>query len=305
MKIATHNVRNLYDPGTVISEENNIAVNEEFFNKRITYLVEKYQKLDLDIICLQEIGGEKGVARIGEALGYDYFFAKPNKRGIRMAVLYKKEFTGSISCNSVSFGDISIPSIDKQGDTSSLLPIQQRRDVLVIDIDSFLGKKLRIVTFHLKSMLPMYLEGDDKEHDTRAYVDARFRSVFYKTMELRALRYYVETSLDEGRELVLLGDFNEDHNASSISILKDSNKEERVLFNVLTGYTGNATTHMYRGNKLTFDTILVSGNLYKNISSVSVENDDLKDYSILGWGEVENVVEPDHAMVMVEVVDSH
>lgn len=301
MKIATHNVRNLYDPGTVISEESNEVVDEAFFNKRITYLTEKYQKLDVDVICLQEIGGELGVIRIGEALGYDYFFAKPNKRGIRMAVLYKKELSGTITCNSVSFGDIVIPSIQTQGDTASLLPIQQRRDVLVVDIDSFLGKKLRIVTFHLKSMLPMYLEGDDVESDTRAYVDARFRSVFYKTMELRALRYYVETSLDEGRELVLLGDFNEDSNASSVSILKGSNKEERVLFDVLTGYTGNATTHMYRGNMLTFDTILVSDNIRKNISSVSVENDDLKDYSVLGYGEIEHVVEPDHAMVIVEV----
>lgn len=301
MKIATYNVRNLYDPGTSIDEETLEVVQEGFFKDRVNYLIEKFRKLDLDIICLQEIGGEKGVSIIGDTLGYDYFFAKPNSRGIRMAVLYKKELAEHIKCESVSFGELSIPSIQEHGDTKDLKPLAQRRDVLVCDLENYNGNKLRVVTFHLKSLLPTYLEGEDRENDTSLHSDARLRSVLYKIMELRALRSFAEKSMNEGREVVLLGDFNEDHNASSVSILKVSNKEDRVLFDVLTGYEGDKTTHMYRGGKLTFDTILVSPRLKKDIISVSVENQELKDYSILGWGEIEHVIEPDHAMVILEL----
>jgi exonuclease III len=301
MKIATYNVRNFYDAGTSIDRETEEVVKEDFFNKRVAYFVEKFRALNLDIICLQEIGGEKGVSIIGDILGYNYFFAKPNKRGIRMAVLYKKELSEKIRCESFSFGDISVPDLQEEGDMKSFKPMNQRRDVLVCDFDNYNGKKLRIVTFHLKSLLPLYFENDDKENDEKAFSDAKFRSVFHKIVELRAMRTFVDKSLNEGRELVLLGDFNEDHKASSISILKDSNKEDRFLFDILTGFKGDDATHIYRDTKLTFDTILVSNNLKNSISSVSVNNEDLKCYSGLPFGEIENVIEPDHAMVVLEL----
>lgn len=299
MKIATYNVRNLYDPGTKISPEMEETVTEDFFSKRVSFFIEKFKELDLDIICLQEIGGERGVMEIGKGIGYGYFLAQPNKRGIRMAVLYKKHLEDAISCQSVSFGELHIPSIHSNGDTASLLPIAQRRDVLVCDM-TYNNKPLRIVTFHLKSMLPMFLEGESFESDSATYTNARFRSIFFKCMELKALRAYAEKSMDEGREIVLLGDFNEDRNGSTLSILKDSNNEERILYDILTGYEGNQMTHMYRGNKLTFDTILVSPALKDSISLISVENKDLKmDYSTLPMGEIEHMVEPDHAMVVM------
>ena len=78
MKIATYNVRNLFDPGTFLDERAEDAVDEGFFNQRIDYLTKYFTELDLDIICLQEIGGEKGLHMITERLPYDVFFAKPN-----------------------------------------------------------------------------------------------------------------------------------------------------------------------------------------------------------------------------------
>ena len=179
MKIATYNMRNFYDGGTFVDEEAEEPVSQEMFLERVTYFTELFRPLDIDIICLQEVGGEKGVFMIGEVLGYDCYFAKPNKRGIRMAVMYKKALAPSITCSSVSFGELSIPSIQEQGDTHVLKPILQRRDVLVVDVDSFHDKKLRIVTFHLKSNLPMYLETDNKETDQKAYTEAKFRCVLY------------------------------------------------------------------------------------------------------------------------------
>jgi exonuclease III len=85
MKIATFNMRNFYDAGTFVDSESEEAVTEDFFNERVTYFTEFFRPLDLDVICLQEVGGEHGVTRIGDGLGYNYFFARPNKRGIRKA----------------------------------------------------------------------------------------------------------------------------------------------------------------------------------------------------------------------------
>lgn len=300
MKIATYNVRNLFDPGTFLDDRAIDAVDENFFNQRISYLTNYFKNLDLDIICFQEIGGEKGVTLLGESLSYDFFFAKPNKRGIRMAVMYKKEYAGLISCESVSLGELSIPSFATEGDTASLATIQNRREVLVIDL-MHQGKKLRIVTFHLKSLLPEYLPGDDMENDRVIHANAKFRCILYKMLELKGLRALADKSIDEGRDVIFLGDFNDNNNSSGIDILKSSNKEECQLYDVLVGYEGDKTTHFHRGNKLTFDTMLVSKKIQESIKEIHVENKTLKDYSMLGPGDIEHEIESDHALVWVTI----
>ncbi len=146
-------------------------------------------------------------------------------------------------------------------------------------------------------MLPEYLEGDNKENDTQAYADATFRSVFYKMMELRAIRALADKSLKEGMEVIFLGDFNEHVNGSIMSILKSSVLDEMRFWDVLTKYEKDKTTHIHRSNRLTFDTILVSSGLQNYIGDTNVYNGELKDYSMLQKGDIETVVEPDHAMV--------
>ena len=164
-------------------------------------------------------------------------------------------------------------------------------------MDSYNGKKLRIVTFHLKSNLPMYLDDDNKETDAKAYTEAKFRCIFYKMMELRSLREYVDTSINEGREVVLLGDYNENYNSSTMDILRGSNQEERILTDVLYNYSKDKTTYIHRGNKLTFDTLLVSSKTNEALESVIVLNDNLQDFSLLPLET--QVVESDHAMVVL------
>ncbi len=300
MKIATYNVRNLFDPGTFLDERAIDAVDETFFNQRVAYLTDYFKNLDLDIICLQEIGGEKAVRALGETLSYDFFFARPNKRGIRMAVMYKKALADVISCESVSLGELSIPSIVATGDTDGLAKVSNRRDVLVIDL-AYQGKRIRIVTFHLKSLLPEYLEGDDIENDRVAHANGKFRCILYKMLELRSLRVLADKSIDEGRHVIFLGDFNDNNNSSGLDILKSSNKEECALYDVLVGYQGDKTTHFHRGNQLTFDTMLVSKGVKEMIEVVKVENQTLKDYSILGPGEIEHEIESDHALVWAKL----
>ncbi len=300
MKIATYNLHNLYDPGTFVDDKTTEPINERFFNERIAYFTEQFRTLKLDIICLQEVGGEKGVALIGDALGYSYFFAKPNKRGIRMAVLYKKELTEYIFCESVNLGSLYIPSIQERGDTKDLQPIVQSRDILEITLRTS-EKTISINTFHLKSNLPQYLEGDDIENDSEAYVDGKFRCVLYKIMELRAIRKHATSRLQEGKEIILLGDFNENNIASTFDILKGSQKEELRLEDVLKTYEGDVTTHYHRGGKLTFDTILISQGLVEKVTEVNVENKELKDCSMLPL-EAE-VVGTDHALVWVDLKD--
>ena len=298
MKIGTYNVHNLFDIGTAVDDRTDDVISERFFNERISYFTEKFKALDLDILCLQEVGGEQGVSILGDALGYSYFFARPNKRGIRMAVLYKKELASRISCESVNFGELAIPSIEIAGDTRLVKPIAQRRDILEITLTTE-GKSISINTFHLKSNLPQYLEGDDIEHDPEAQVDAKFRCILYKTMELCALKRFVNKKLAEGKEVVLLGDFNENNTASIMDILKSAQQDDLRLEDVLSGYSGDVTTHMHRGGRLTFDTILVSKGLSEKIKKTMVENKDLKDCSMLPL-EAE-VVGSDHALVWTEI----
>jgi exonuclease III len=297
MKIATYNVRNLYDSGTFVDSETTEPVNERFFNERIAYFIEKLKALDLDIICLQEIGGEKGVALIAEALSCNFFLARPNKRGIRMGVIYKKTLEAMVSCQSLSFGDLSIPSIQERGDTEMLQPVKQSRDILEITCRTP-KVILSINTFHLKSNLPQYLEGDDMEHDSDAYVDAKFRCVFYKIMELRAIRKHVTSRLKAGSEVILLGDYNENNTASLMDILKGSQEETLRLNDIMASYKDSPVTHYHRGVGYTFDTLLISEGLKDKVRSVHVENGDLEDCSQLPLDA--EVVGSDHALVFGE-----
>lgn len=297
MKIATWNLRNFYDGGTFLDDKVSDAVPEEFFLRRVAYFTEVFRNQDIDIICLQEVGGERGIPMIGDALGYDYFIAKPNSRGIRMAVLYKKKYSTSITCKSVSLGEFAIPSIHTQGDTTVLPTISQRRDVLTIDITDAHGKKIQLITFHLKSLLPMYLEGEDRTSSSQTQTDAKFRCIFYKMMELRGLRAYADTVMNEGKEVVFLGDFNEHHKSSSIDILKSSANVEKMLEDVLADYKGDSATHIHRISRLTFDTILVSKGIYDEIENVTVENKELRAFN--NYPVEEQVVESDHAMVVL------
>lgn len=298
MKIATYNLRNLFDPGASVDDSGGTPISERFFNERIAYFTEKFRALSLDIICLQEVGGEKAITIIGDTLGYHYFFARPNKRGIRMAVLYKKELAHNITCESVTFGSLHIPSIQERGDTDVLRPIEQRRDILEITLVTS-GKTISINTFHLKSNLPQYLLGDDVEHDSNAYVDGKFRCLLYKIMELRAIKKHTVSRLQEGKEVVLLGDYNENNTASTMDVLKGDQQDELRLEDVLKVYDGDVTTHYHRGMKLTFDTILVSQGLVEKVKAVHVENKDLVDCSMLPLDA--EVVGSDHALVWVEV----
>lgn len=291
-------MRNLFDAGATVDDRTESVISERFFNERIIYFTDKFRTLDLDILCLQEVGGEQGVSLLGDALGYSYFFARPNKRGIRMAVLYKKELASRISCESISFGELAIPSIEIAGDTHTLKPISQRRDILEITLTTA-GKSISISTFHLKSNLPQYLEGDDIEHNAGAHVDAKFRCILYKTMELCALKRFVNKKLIEGKEVVLLGDFNENNTASMMDILRSAQQDDLRLWDVLSGYAGDATTHIHRGGRLTFDTILLSEGLRGNIRETVVENKDLADCSTLPLDE--EVIGSDHALVWVEI----
>jgi exonuclease III len=300
MKIATYNIRNLYDAGTFIDERAENAVHEDLFNTRVAHFSSLFKERNVDVICLQEVGGEEGIKKIAENIGYEYVCAKPNKRGIRVAVLYKKEHNNSIQTESLSLGDLHLPAIQKKGDTDSVDPIAQRRDVLVIDIKKEGKRSMRIVTFHLKSLIPTYLEGENEE-EMNAHSDAKFRSVLYKMMELRALRSYTTKSIQEGYDVVLLGDFNEHNNSSGIDILKSSMLDDYRLYDVTVGYAGDKTTHIHRGNKITFDTILVSNGLKDSYSQVIIYNEGLKDYSTLPPGDIEYVVEADHAMVSVSI----
>lgn len=300
MKIATYNVRNLYDAGTFIDDRGTEPVKEGHFKERIAYFIQKFKTLDLDIICLQEIGGEKAVTTIGDALGYDYFFAKPNKRGIRMAVLYKKELANSITCESISLGELHIPPIQERGDTDTLKPIAQRRDILEITLTTP-EKVISINTFHLKSNLPQYLDGDDEEFDSESHIQAKFRCILYKTMELCALKKHANRRIGEGKEVIFLGDYNENNTASMMDILYSAQTDELRLTDTLSLYQGDKTTHMHRGNKLTFDTIIVSAGLLDTVKEIHIENSDLRDLSMLPLDTV--TIESDHALVWMEMGD--
>lgn len=87
-KAMTWNVENLFRPAPGATQ-----VDQQRFQRKLTLLADVVNKLDPDVVALQEIGGEGPLHALQQALGGTYphhaVSAFPDRRGIRIAFLSK------------------------------------------------------------------------------------------------------------------------------------------------------------------------------------------------------------------------
>lgn len=208
MKVTTWNVENLFLPVDDASDEKKKA-----FEDKLELLTNVVEKIDPDVIALQEIGTEESLTALQDSLGGSHSASSigvPDGRGIRVAFLSKHAVVEKEDIVDFPSGPALLTfSIDNDGQP---VPITRMgRGALRIRVKVG-GKQVDLINAHLKSKLltfPPPGKWAPKDEAERAQVGGI--ALHRRTAEATTLRLRVNGVLvgNEKTPLVLLGDLND------------------------------------------------------------------------------------------------
>lgn len=305
MKIATYNVRDLFDERVLHSYGREFLLTPGFVQQRIDALATTIKAMDADIVAIQEVGSERVLRAIAEktGLGYSVFIATPDQRGIANAVLYK--YPGV--CSAVM--SLSSLPVFVDGDEDvygERLDHSKVRDFIQVE-SSYAEKPLHIFGIHLKSANAINKktsDGADIAPVTQLEAaDGLIRSRLYQFSQARNLRQKIDTivSSDVGAQIIVLGDFNTEANDDCMKIIKGHSKKlSGILTNACDEIPENKKfSYLGDGRKRLIDHVLLSESLKKHLVVTTVFNEHLTDQTIHHAPPL--IVESDHAAISIEL----
>jgi endonuclease/exonuclease/phosphatase family metal-dependent hydrolase len=303
--VATWNVENLFLPGTPDGPSN-----PDVYARKLAYLTSVIVAAGSDVVCLQEVGGEQPLADLQSALGGvlpHSAIGQPDDRGIRVAVLSRFPITERYDW--VDFPAGGLPAVpDADGNVITAMGRGALETVLTLAD----GRKLRVVTTHLKSKI-LSFPGD------RRYPldeDERARGAGYalvrRAAEAVAVRVELNTWMPREPDVpvVLAGDLNDEPHAVTTTLLAgpadaDPNQPDRFdpyrLYNLADRLPpARAFSRIYRQRRELIDHVLISRKLLLAGVTADAFVDD-----IVGIDEDvdsrRDAVVPDHAMVFARI----
>ena len=280
LMVATCNVLNLANPGRMFYP-NQDAYSQTEFDRKITWLGERFRMLNADVLAVQEVWDEaafKGALGRG-GLRYD-FVAVPgaendsNNNGaqgtprVGFATRLKVDALQSFAEFPPGF-QVDVPGMG--------LHTRFERPPLVVTVRMKHGQTLNLLTAHLKSTRPKFLQDaqgrptEDRD-DRKVMALASLRSLIMRGAEAMALRCLVIDLLHRTSvPLVVLGDFNDTPDSvttqlicATTEIADDRSARDVALFNAydLQGEAALkkdvAYSHIHQGSPSVLDQILVS-----------------------------------------------
>lgn len=280
LMVATCNLLNLANPGRQFYPAQDPYSGREF-ERKLDWLGERFQTLNADVLAAQEIWDEaafKGaVHRSG--LRYDYVAApgaenRDGKGGaqgtprVGLATRLKVEQVDSVS-DFPPACVVEVPGIGAHA--------RHERPLLSVRLRTKHGHAVQVITAHLKSKRPKFLQDDqgnplEDPDDPAVQSVASLRALLMRAAEATALRHLVIDHLRHTQlPLVLLGDFNDGPHsvttqliAATSEIAYDRAARDVALFNAWEVQGAAALrrdvaySHIYQGYPEVLDQVLVS-----------------------------------------------
>ena len=280
LSVATCNVLNLALP------EREFYANQEpytrsQYERKVQWLAGRFQALNADILAVQEVWDESAFLESLKASGLHYHFAhvpgaenldgKPGAQGTpRVGIATRLKV---LACR--SFPDF--PAGLGQPIPGLGVHDKFERPPLVATLEMKRGQVLTVLTCHLKSKRPKFLQDEagnpleDRDNPKVAAL-ASLRSLIMRGVEATALRCLVIDLLRHTRmPLIVMGDFNDTPDsvttqmiAATSEVAYDRGARDRALFNAY-DLLGDAAlkkdvaySHIYQGAPAVLDQILVS-----------------------------------------------
>jgi endonuclease/exonuclease/phosphatase family metal-dependent hydrolase len=308
LTVATWNVENLFLPGGAAGPSS-----DELYRVKVAYLAATITAVGPDAICLQELGGVEPLGHLVAALGGRMphrAIGRPDDRGIRVGVLSRHEIVERYDWVDFPAGALTDVS-DADG---NLLRAMGRGAVeAVLDLSTLgSGRRLRVVTAHLKSKLPNFPGDRSFPLDE----DERARGIGYALTRRAAEAVAVRVQLNRWmpREpdvpVVLAGDFNDEPRAVTTALLagpEDTNLHRPDLGDPYRLYNladrlppERAFSRIYQDRRELIDHVFVS----RPLLLAGVTADALVDDLIGITEDVESrrdAVVPDHALVYARI----
>ena len=303
MKIATFNLRNLFDVGWQNSGDGKIIATQEFVDKVVDSAGKTINSIGPDILVAQEIGSEKLFNEIakGQINKYKTFIAKPDARGIANGAMF------SIPAEGYSVEDVTgFPVfVENQEDNIGKSISSYRQFVHIKTL--YNNKPLHLFGVHLKAFSGIQQKSVNGEKlpicNQCDAGDALIRALIYRLAQARHLREIIDELFaeDTKAQIIVLGDFNATEGQEILSIIKG--KLENVdtqLDNACELIAKEKRySHIWHGEKLLIDHILISKNLKKKVIKLEIMNEAIVDQSELSEY---TFYESDHAPVVLTLI---
>ncbi|MFE0752172.1 endonuclease/exonuclease/phosphatase family protein [Gordonia sp. NPDC058843] len=282
MRIATWNVENLFSPGTDGGPESAME-----FEAKADALAAVIERMDPDILALQEVGDRRALDRVLERAGGSWHveLATPDRRGIGVAIAARTPLSQMREVTDFPTGIDPI-----QVDDTDTRIHQLGRAGLHAVVDTDLGA-VHVLTCHLKSKLLTFPGGRFTPRDEHERTRFAAYALFRRTAESAAIRDAATAILDDGDDttrLVVLGDLNDTVDAQTTQILsgppgseigttgydKPDAGDRQRLWNLAPRIpAAQRFSRIYRGRGELIDHILVSHNLVDHIADGAVTTD--------------------------------
>lgn len=204
----TWNVENLFRPGT--SELN---IDGATYRRKIEFLAGVIRSRDVDLVALQEVGGDGPLADLQAALGADYAQRRigvADGRGIAVGVISRLPLDDAADIATEPFPSDTDPALVAGGRGALRIALQ------VGDL------RLHLITAHLKSKLLTFTRPDGtpafSTNDEEERVRVGAEAVLRRTAEARTLRRRVNELLP-GDAVIVTGDLNDVADAATTLFL--------------------------------------------------------------------------------------
>jgi endonuclease/exonuclease/phosphatase family metal-dependent hydrolase len=302
----------------------NFARSDSLFDDKLLFLRDMLRGLGSDVVALQEVLDEEALVALAGELGFHPVAGKPDGRGNRVAFLTR----GPIAGNAVAaVEDWRLPAGEtvRRFNAQAAITIAEAmpRPALRLTIEHE-GRQVELINVHLKSKLLTFPGGRFSTSDESLRAATAYFALARRAAEAKTLREVATELLLDGRDVILLGDFNDGPQAATTALMygppgsqpkgpedairpsgafqrSDAGDVQR-LFNMTNLVpAGQRWSRRHDGQEELLDQILVSAGLMpraeglRQVPAVTILNDDVP--NLFGTNPNQGGIVPDHAPV--------
>ncbi len=195
----------------------NLRQRDPLIEDKLDFLVSMLEVLGSDVVALQEVLDLDTLQALADRLGFQSFAATPDERGNRVAFLTRLRVVQpeqEISKWRLPLEE-KVRSFDDEGVAVEIMAFP--RPALQVTL-SYNGEDLDIINMHMKSKLLTFSGQFSTTNETLRAQTAYF-ALQRRAAEAVSLREHASGLLAAGRRLVMVGDFNDVHEAATTQIL--------------------------------------------------------------------------------------
>lgn len=279
----------------------NIDESKRYVSNRLDFFSENIKKYNPDVVYFLEAGSEQLVRDLAVRVfgeGAFCFNTKPDRRGIFNSCIARSP----VSCEEIIIDKLEIPLfvIDEAGISDRFLV--QKRSYIRTNLGS-----TKIYCVHLKAQLPSALKNKDGEDvEPRNSIEVargHFLGELTGMAEAYALRKIFTQDINEGNNIIMMGDFNTDTFSRRMSILRGKSRMAEYfdeLSDVFPVDDVSFYSYIFEKKNQRLDHVLASKNILARINDKQMPTEYINIPNKTVWHDV-NILGSDHAPVIIDV----